>query len=358
MNAATCPHCDCTVFPTAARGAVVFCPHCGCRMASANEPRTQPGRRESESPSLLGGPCEEFTFSFSQALVRFLLVAPMITTIIAALIASIFCAINVSATVAGGLPPQRMLRLPLAVVQFFAFSWCCCAFVTFPVLLTWSLFGRTRKAWAQGKQLLTRIGRRRATFDLEECSWSVCRRLYLGSAKPRLVVTQGSRAIELGFTEEAAVRWTEYFEAIGVYRTPGVHWPRLLLASVMAVVVGGAAGFLLERLVPLIGGPANLQGRLVFLGFLDGGMVILYRLAVRNRQYGRTARLGGMSVTMITLGAFAFQACGLVWEIVGTNAAIGAILGWFLFPRKKSCHEGEMGSVLGGGDEARSWRGR
>jgi YD repeat-containing protein len=278
-------------------------------------------------------PTEEVSLSLAQRLIRFVLLALVITTIIAALIAALFCVLNVCATIGSGLPVERLARLPLAVVQFFALSWCCCALVTFPVSLHWCLFGQTRKIWVEGKQLRTQIGDRQATLDLEECTWSVWRGPYLGPARPRLSVTQNNRTVELGFTEEAAARWTAYFEAIGVYRTPSVHWPRFLLAIMIAGVVGGTVGCLLEPLMPLIGGPANPQGRLMFLGVLDGVMVILYRLAIRNGQFGRMGRLSGTWVMMVLLGGFAFKMFGTVWEIVGINSAVGAMLGWSLFPR-------------------------
>ena len=111
-----------------------------------------------------------------------------------------------------------------------------------------------------------------------------------------------------------------------------IHWPRWLVDAVTAVVVGGAIGWLLEPLVPLIGGPVKWPGCLVFLGAMDGGMVMLYRLAARNRQLGRTPRLGYMSLLMITFAAFAFLSCSDTKAIFGINAAIGAILGWFFFP--------------------------
>jgi hypothetical protein len=271
--------------------------------------------------------------SLTQRLILFILFAPVITTVIAALIAALFCVLNVCATIGSGLPVGHLARLPLAFVQFFAFSWCCCALITFPVSLHWCLFGRTRKVWVEGKQLQTRIGDRQATLDLEGCTWSVWHGLHLGPAHPRLSVTQNNRTVELGFTEEAAARWTAYFEAIGVYRTPSVHWPRFLLAIMIAGVVGGSVGCLLEPLMPLIGGPANPQGRLMFLGVLDGVMVILYRLAIRNGQFGRMGRLSGTWVMMVLLGGFAFKMFGTVWEIVGINSAVGAMLGWSLFPR-------------------------
>lgn len=333
MNALRCPECHRKVFPDAVRGAVGFCPYCGWQTASASDLGTQAAHGESQQRSLPGRPTEEITLSLAQCLTRFVLFALVITTIMAVLIAAFFCAVNVCATIGSGLPIGRLARLPLAIVQFFALSWCCCALVTFPVSLHWCLFGRTRKVWVEGKQLQTRIGGRKAAFDLDECSWSVCRGFYLGSAHPRLSVIQNNRTIELGFTEEAASRWTAYFEATGVYRTPAVHWPSLLLAIVIAAVLGGGVGFVLEALVPLVGGPANLQGRLMFLGVLDGGMVILYRLAVRDQQFGRIGRISGMCVMMTMLGGFAFQMFGIAWEIVGTNAAVGAMLGWSLFPR-------------------------
>ena len=100
----------------------------------------------------------------------------------------------------------------------------------------------------------------------------------------------------------------------------------------LAVLVGGAIGFLLERLAPLLGGPADLEGRLVFLGVVDGAMAVLYRLSVRNRQLGRIGRLGGMVLMMLTFALFALKAFGFAWMLIGANAGIGAVLGWFLFP--------------------------
>jgi len=284
-------------------------------------------------------PSEEYTISSNQGLVRFLLSVPLTATIVAAFVTAILGVLGVSLAVVGRLPADRVARVPLGLMRFFGFAWCFVAVVAVPLSLFWCLLGHTRRVWVEGRRLQMRIGWRQATFDLDQCSWSVLRGLagdsagpYFGSARPRLVVAQDRRSVALGFSEEAAARWIEYFQATGVHRLRKTNWLRFLVAGVIAAVVGGVIGVLLEPLLPLIGGPANLQGRLVFLGVLDGVIAILYRQAIRvNRQFRRNGRLAGMSVVMVMFAAIALQTFGNTWQIFGPNAAIGAVLGWMLF---------------------------
>ncbi len=350
-----CSQCDRTISPDSIQAGAAFCPFCGWQQEQDAMPTAGAESPSADTPE---PPVEEVSFTLGQSLVRFAWSSLLISTIMAFVITLIFILFAICiAVLGGGIPFGRIVAgLPL-FAWFFGCSWCFCAVVSVPLTLYWSLTSRHRRMWVEGGRLHMKIGRSQDSWDLKECFWCETQGLggdsrgyYFGDVQPRLAVVNRKTVCGLGFSAATARHWVSYFETAAVYRPPRIDWRKRVASIAIVLGLGGLIGYTIGLLVFLCGAPVGIEGFLAFIGCLDGVMAAGCGSMCRNeRQFGKASRTSVALLMAVAYACVAVKVVFTAWQIILLNAAIGAVIGWFIVPDRradKSDNEG-FGDVAG-----------
>ena len=244
--------------------------------------------------------------------------------------------------VSRGLPANGMTEVVKKLLNFAAFIAIFCGVIVFPMTLIMCLSGRNRKYWIEADQLCAQSSKKPMTLNLPECTYYSQGNLgadkngyYLGATRPRITVYDGNQTISLGYSEASSQRWSEYFDFIGVPRSAKFPWLRLAVTTVVAIVVGAAFGYLVERVLAVVGGPAIPLGSLAFIGSLDGGLLAVFYVGTRHKM-GKTNVVEEYPALVVLLIVSAFSGLAYqwsnVWQVSLANAILGVVCAWAILP--------------------------
>jgi hypothetical protein len=258
----------------------------------------------------------------------------------AAVLAGLFTVLSIFFMIGGAMPFARLALMPFVVACFFAFAWCFCAVVCFPLSLCLAMRGRRRSVYVDGRRLIVKeAGRKQVELDLEGAVWTVgnwaCDNYGAYPPGQRLVIVgNGKRWYACGFSDEKREQWERFLTDAGVRRLI-VGWRRMLPMVLAGGVAGGAVGGCVGQIASLFGGPAMLVAAIGFMGFLDGVVATLFYFALLNRtmeKMPRGAMIALLAATYAAIGVKGGAAGGLMGLVIVplSNAACGAIVGWYV----------------------------
>ncbi len=240
---------------------------------------------------------------------------------------------------------RKLIDFSFAVLGFVGFA-------AVPITLFGCLAGRNRKYWIESNELFAAKGEEKTTrLDLDECTYFCLGRItsdvqgfYMGALRPRILVSNGNQHISLGFTEESAIQWSQYFDSVKVKREPRFPFTKALAVGFVTMIFGAVIGFLVHRIVVLAGGPVIPLGSLCFIGALDGAILGASFVLLRSGST-KAMKLRKRPVLPILLAGMTMSGLGLqwsnVWQVGVANGIIGALGSWVMLPHAEF-HETEI----------------
>jgi len=350
MPSSVCQHCRLSFRTESIQFDGFSCPNCGEQVGARVDREVADSRssadfdRETASDEFV----EVIQFSFLYAMARSVWSAIVTATLLAAVIVSMFIAINVFAAIDDD--PQRILALPRAGLIFFGFSWCFLALVAFPVAFFMSWLSRPRRICVDEDELIINTAGRTHRMQLAECFWYVTKMGFDTSSAyfpqlPLIIIQQRASTLDrgqkplcfaCGFSDHSFQMWSDFFTATCVNQPRENAATKFFLAAIVGTTLGGTLGALLGLGIEAIAGIPFMAAAVGFLGWLDGGVAALlwYSLGMMQKQDFEVWFKRQMSpVTICMVFAVIGLKVGILagWDMGITIAVVNSLIGLVIY---------------------------